>query len=120
MTGSLRPAFDLGAVYVAERRRVLATLIRLLGDFDRAEEALQDAFAVAAERWPRDGLPANPYSWLVSTGRFRAIDRLRRKGRLDAALGEIAPTSAAEGDADAYAAATGREVSAGDTGEGGG
>jgi RNA polymerase sigma-70 factor (ECF subfamily) len=120
VTGSLRPAFDLGAVYVAERRRVLATLIRLLGDFDRAEEALHDAFAVAAERWPRDGLPANPYSWLVSTGRFRAIDRLRRKGRLDAALGEIAAMSAAEGDADAYAAATGREVFAGDTGEGGG
>src|SRR5689334_21666773 len=68
-------------VYRAESRRVLATLIRLLGDFDLAEEALQDAFAAAVERWPVDGMPANPRSWLISTGRFKAIDRLRRKRR---------------------------------------
>ena len=58
--------------------RVLATLIGLLGDFDLAEEAAQEAFAVAAERWPREGIPANPSAWLISTGRNRAIDRLRR------------------------------------------
>ena len=62
------------AVYRAESRRVLATLIRLLGDFDLAEEALHEAFAAALEQWPRDGVPANPRAWLVSTGRFKAID----------------------------------------------
>ena len=62
------------AVYRAESRRVLATLIRLLGDFDLAEEALHDAFAAAVEQWPRDGVPANPRAWLVSAGRFKAID----------------------------------------------
>lgn len=61
-------------VYRTESRQVLATLIRLLGNFDTAEEALQDAFAVAMEQWPRDGVPANPRAWLVSTGRFKAID----------------------------------------------
>src|ERR1700709_2533835 len=69
-------------VYQAESRRVLATLIRLLGDFDLAEEALHDAFAAALERWPREGPPANPRTWLVSAGRFKAIDRIRRRGRL--------------------------------------
>jgi len=69
------------SVYRAESRRVLATLIRLLGDFDLAEEALQDAFAAAVERWPVDGTPANPRSWLISTGRFKAIDRLRKTRR---------------------------------------
>ena len=69
------------SVYRAESRRVLATLIRLLGDFDLAEEALQDAFATAVERWPVDGAPANPRSWLISTGRFKAIDRLRKTHR---------------------------------------
>jgi RNA polymerase sigma-70 factor (ECF subfamily) len=78
------------ALYWTESRRVLATLIRLLGDFDLAEEALQDAFVAAAEQWPRDGEPANPRAWLVSTGRFRAIDHLRRRARFDAALGELA------------------------------
>lgn len=77
-------------VYQAESRRVLATLIRLLGDFDLAEEALHDAFAAAVEQWPREGIPANPRAWLVSTGRFRAIDVIRRKSRFDASLGEIA------------------------------
>src|SRR5215204_7075971 len=73
----------VNAVYLAESRRVLATLIRLLGDFDLAEEALHDAFAAALERWPRDGVPANPRAWLVSAGRFKAIDGLRRRSRFD-------------------------------------
>ena len=72
------------AVYRAESRRILATLIRLLGDFDLAEEAMQDAFAAAVERWPVEGVPANPRGWLISAGRFRAIDRLRRASRFDA------------------------------------
>jgi len=71
----------LESVYRAESRRVLATLIRLLGDFDLAEEALQDAFAAALERWPVEGTPANPRSWLISTGRFKAIDRMRKRRR---------------------------------------
>jgi RNA polymerase sigma-70 factor (ECF subfamily) len=78
------------AVYRTESRRVLATLIRLLGDFDLAEEALHDAFAAAVERWPRDGMPANPRAWLVSAGRFKAIDGLRRRARFDASLAELA------------------------------
>ena len=71
-------------IYLAHSRRVLATLIRLLGDFDVAEEALQDAFRAALEQWPRDGIPANPRAWLVSAGRFKAIDGLRRRSRFDA------------------------------------
>jgi RNA polymerase sigma-70 factor (ECF subfamily) len=78
------------AVYRTESRRVLATLIRLLGDFDLAEEALHDAFAAAVEQWPRDGMPANPRAWLVSAGRFKAIDGLRRRARFDASLAELA------------------------------
>jgi RNA polymerase sigma-70 factor (ECF subfamily) len=74
----------------SESRRILATLIRLLGDFDLAEEALQDAWMAAMEQWPRDGMPANPRAWLISTGRFKAIDRLRRRARFDAMLGELA------------------------------
>ena len=69
------------AIYRSESRRVLATLIRLLGDFDLAEEALHEAFFVAVERWQQDGVPDNPRAWLVSTGRFKAIDRLRRQAR---------------------------------------
>ncbi len=72
-------------LYKTESRRVLATLIRLLGDFDLAEEALHEAFAAAVEQWPAEGVPENPRAWLVSTGRFRAIDALRRKSR-EAAL----------------------------------
>jgi RNA polymerase sigma-70 factor, ECF subfamily len=68
-------------IYLGESRRVLATLIRLLGDFDQAEEALQDAFKAALEQWPGDGIPANPRAWLVSTGRFKAIDAIRRRAR---------------------------------------
>jgi RNA polymerase sigma-70 factor, ECF subfamily len=71
------------AVYRAESRRVLASLIRLLGDFDRAEEALHDAFAAALQQWPENGVPANPRAWLVSAGRFKAIDATRRAARLD-------------------------------------
>lgn len=78
------------AVYRSESRQVLATLIRLLGDFDTAEEALHEAFAAAVEQWARDGLPANPRAWLVSTGRFKAIDGLRRRARFDASLSELA------------------------------
>jgi RNA polymerase sigma-70 factor (ECF subfamily) len=77
------------AVYRSDSRRVLATLIRLLGDFDLAEEALHDAFAAAVERWPRDGVPANPRAWLVSAGRFTAIDAIRRRARFDATLAEL-------------------------------
>jgi RNA polymerase sigma-70 factor (ECF subfamily) len=84
------------AVYRSESRRVLATLIRLLGDFDLAEEALHDAFAAAAEQWRRDGAPANPRAWLVSAGRFKAIDRLRRRARFDASLTELAERLDAE------------------------
>ena len=74
----------VNAVYLSESRRVLATLIRLLGDFDVAEEALHDAFRAALEQWPREGVPANPRSWLVSAGRFKAIDGLRRRARFEA------------------------------------
>ena len=77
-------------VYRSESRLVLATLIRLLGDFDAAEEALHEAFAAATEQWPRDGVPANPRAWLISTGRFKAIDGMRRRARHDASLGELA------------------------------
>ena len=77
-------------VYRSDSRRVLATLIRLLGDFDLAEEALQDAFAAAVEQWPRDGVPDNPRAWLVSTGRFKAIDGMRRRARFDASLEDLA------------------------------
>jgi RNA polymerase sigma-70 factor (ECF subfamily) len=73
----------LTTLYRDESRRVLATLIRLLGDFDLAEEALHEAFRIAMEQWPRDGVPANPRAWLVSTGRFKAIDNLRRQARFD-------------------------------------
>jgi RNA polymerase sigma-70 factor (ECF subfamily) len=73
----------VSAVYVSDSRRVLATLIRLLGDFDVAEEAMHDAFRAALEQWPRDGVPANPRAWLVSAGRFKAIDGLRRQKRFD-------------------------------------
>ncbi|HEV3085493.1 MAG TPA: RNA polymerase sigma factor [Gemmataceae bacterium] len=78
------------AVYRSESRHVLATLIRLLGDFEVAEEALHDAFASALEQWPRDGMPANPRAWLVSAGRFKGIDAIRRRFRFDAALTEMA------------------------------
>ena len=81
---------SVGAVYRLESRRILATLIRMLGDFDLAEDALHDAFAAALERWPEDGVPANPRAWLVSTGRFKAIDAMRRLARFDAAQAAVA------------------------------
>jgi RNA polymerase sigma-70 factor, ECF subfamily len=74
----------VNSLYLGESRRVLATLIRVLGDFDAAEEALHDAFRAALERWPRDGVPDNPRAWLVSAGRFKAIDAMRRRKRFDA------------------------------------
>jgi RNA polymerase sigma-70 factor (ECF subfamily) len=88
MTTDARAKID--AIYRSDSRRVLATLIRLLGDFDLAEEALHDAFTAAVERWPEDGIPANPRAWLVSTGRFKSIDRLRRRARFDAGLAAVA------------------------------
>jgi RNA polymerase sigma-70 factor (ECF subfamily) len=84
------------AVYRSDSRRVLATLIRLLGDFDLAEEALHEAFAAAVEQWPREGMPANPRAWLVSTGRFKAIDSMRRRARFDASQAELAERLEAE------------------------
>jgi RNA polymerase sigma-70 factor (ECF subfamily) len=78
------------AIYRDDSRRVLATLIRLLGDFDRAEEAMHEAFTTAIERWPIEGLPTNPRAWLVSTGRFKAIDAMRRRARHDASLADLA------------------------------
>jgi RNA polymerase sigma-70 factor (ECF subfamily) len=89
-----REAVD--AVYRSESRRVLATLIRLLGGFDLAEEALHEAFAAAVEQWPREGTPANPRAWLVSTGRFKAIDAMRRRARFDASEVELAERLEAE------------------------
>ncbi|PNE02013.1 RNA polymerase sigma-70 factor, ECF subfamily protein [Alcanivorax sp. MD8A] len=77
-------------IFQAESRRVLATLIRLLGDFDLAEDALQDAFIAALKQWPQEGLPEKPRAWLVSTGRFKAIDQLRRRARYNALLQEQA------------------------------
>ncbi len=77
------------AIYRSDSRRVLATLIRLLGDFDLAEEALHDAFIAAVQQWPRDGIPANPRAWLVSAGRFKAIDSLRRRSRFDASKSQL-------------------------------
>lgn len=81
---------EIERIYRTQSRRVLATLIRLLGDFDLAEEALHDAFMAAVQQWPRDGLPANPRAWLVSAGRFKAIDGLRRRARFDASLSLLA------------------------------
>jgi len=79
----------LDAIYRSESRRVLATLIRLLGDFDMAEEALSEAFSIAAQQWPQEGIPANPRAWLVSTGRFKAIDQLRRRARFESPLDDV-------------------------------
>ena len=81
---------QIEAIYLSESRRVLATLIRLLGDFELAEDALHDAFLAALKQWPRDGPPNNPRAWLISTGRFKAIDRLRGRARFDASLTVLA------------------------------
>ena len=73
---------DVGALFRQESGRAVATLIRILGDFDLAEDAVQEAFAVALERWPREGVPADPAAWIIRVGRNRAIDRLRREQNL--------------------------------------
>jgi len=90
MEGHSQAQQMVDAIYRTESRHVLATLIRLLGDFDTAEEALHDAFAVAVEHWARDGIPSNPRAWLISTGRFKAIDGMRRRARYDESLTELA------------------------------
>ncbi|MCI0652508.1 MAG: RNA polymerase sigma factor [Planctomycetes bacterium] len=94
----------VAAVYRAESRHILATLIRLLGDFDVAEDALHDAFRAALEQWPKEGVPANPRAWLVSAGRFKAIDSVRRRARFDAAQEDVArqleANAAGSGDSD--------------------
>src|ERR1700750_2815671 len=84
------PRAAIDAIYRSDSRRVLATLIRLLGDFDLAEEAMHDAFAAAIEQWPRDGVPAHARAWPVWTGRFKTISAIRKRARFDAAQGEIA------------------------------
>jgi len=84
------------AVYRRESRRVFATLVRLLGDFDLAEEALHEAFRAALEQWPREGVPGNPRAWLVSAGRFKAIDHIRRQARFDVLDEEKIDSLAAE------------------------
>jgi RNA polymerase sigma-70 factor (ECF subfamily) len=87
-TANARAMVD--AAYRSESRRIFATLVRLLGDFELAEEALHDAFAAAVEQWPREGVPSNPRAWLVSAGRFKAIDTIRRRARFNASLTELA------------------------------
>ncbi len=86
----------LDTVYTAESRRILATLIRLVGDFDIAEDAMHDAFAAAAEKWSVERIPENPRAWLVSAGRFKAIDGMRRKAKYDSSLDNVADTLKAE------------------------
>src|SRR6476469_9089929 len=83
-------------VYREQSRQVFATLVRILGDFDLAEEAMHEAFASAVEQWPRDGVPDNPRAWLVSAGRFKAIDAMRRRTRHDASMEELAQRLDAE------------------------
>jgi RNA polymerase sigma-70 factor (ECF subfamily) len=112
MTGNIaineaRQAVD--AIYRSDSRRVFASLVRLLGDFELAEEALHDAFASAVEQWPKDGIPENPRAWLVSTGRFKAIDLMRRRARFDASLGAIAERIESNRSADGAAPANGVE-----------
>ncbi|MEG0248523.1 MAG: sigma factor, partial [Pseudomonas sp.] len=89
MTTQAQVRAEVEAVYQRESRRILATLIRLLGDFDLAEEALHEAFFVAVERWQRDGIPVNPRAWLGSAGRFKAIDGLRRRARFDRSQAQL-------------------------------
>jgi RNA polymerase sigma-70 factor (ECF subfamily) len=88
MDGQIRELLD--SLYRLESRRILATLIRLLGDFDLAEEAMHEAFAAALSLWPRSGVPGNPRPWLISTARFKAVDTLRRRARFDASQDELA------------------------------
>jgi RNA polymerase sigma-70 factor, ECF subfamily len=90
MVGAMAAKEKIEEIYRSESRRVFATLIRLIGDFDLAEDALHEAFAVAVQQWPTEGIPSNPRAWLVSTGRFKAIDAIRRQARFDASLGTLA------------------------------
>ncbi len=92
--------FNFDALYRTESRRVFATLVRLLGDFDLAEEALAEAWRCALEQWPREGVPANPRAWLVSAGRFKTIDAIRRQSRFDVLDEEAIESLAAEAPAD--------------------
>ncbi len=101
ITGADNARAAVDAVYRAESRRVLATLIRLLGDFDQAEEAMHDAFRAAVEQWPSEGVPANPRAWLVSAGRFKAIDKLRRDTRFAPLDDEAVANIAAPGEVEA-------------------
>ena len=94
-------ASRIESIYRAESRRVFATLVRLLGDFDAAEEALHEAFRAALEQWPREGIPANPRAWLVSAGRFKAIDQMRRQSRIEALDDEAAENIPAPEDPEA-------------------
>src|SRR5262245_56651898 len=80
----------INELYDTESRRILATLIRLLGDFDLAEDALQDAFRAAIEQWPKEGIPQNPRAWLISAGRFKAVDTLRRCAQFEASQETLA------------------------------
>jgi len=93
---------ELNALYRSESRHIFATLIRLLGDFDLAEEALHEAFRIALEQWPRDGVPANPKAWLVSTGRFKAVDGIRRRARFEALEDADALADPSSEDAEAW------------------
>lgn len=88
MTNTLRPWLD--SFYQLESRRILATLIRLLGDFDLAEEAMHEAFSIALQQWEVDGIPANPRAWMVSTARFKAIDQIRRRAKFDTSFEDVA------------------------------
>jgi len=88
MTNTLRPWLD--SFYQLESRRILATLIRLLGDFDVAEEAMHEAFSIALQQWEVDGIPANPRAWMVSTARFKAIDQIRRRAKFDTSFEDVA------------------------------
>ena len=87
----------LDSLYRVDSRRILATLIRLLGDFDLAEEAMHEAFAAALSLWPTSGVPGNPRPWLISTARFKAIDTLRRRARFDASQDELVRYLEAQG-----------------------
>src|ERR1700722_19200484 len=87
----------LDSLYRLDSGRILATLIRLLGDFDLAEEAMHEAFAAALSLWPTSGVPANPRPWLISTARFKAIDTLRRRARFDASQDELVRYLEAQG-----------------------
>lgn len=89
---------QIETIYRLESRRIFATLLRFLGDFDAAEEALQEAFKAAAQQWPADGLPANPLAWLISAGRFKAIDQIRRETRLNMAKERLQMQSDETGD----------------------